>query len=129
MNKLNNLLKVVFHLINLILILFYLYPGSIFGYILYQNFEQQPQITSDFLYISSNHFYAFIILSISGFLAYYNHKKIYLLIGYLFLLSITLELFHLIIPQRGFQLIDLIGNIMGVLIVYIMFEFLKRIKF
>ena len=33
MKKLNNISKISFHLVNLTLILLYLYPGSIFGYI------------------------------------------------------------------------------------------------
>ena len=36
----------------------------------------------------------------------------------LFFLSIMLELFHLIIPNRSFQLGDLIGNILGVIVAY-----------
>ena len=42
-----NLIK-GFHFVNLILIIFYLYPGSIFGYFLYNNSSIQPQITEDF---------------------------------------------------------------------------------
>ena len=75
MSKFNSFLKIIFHLSNLILIFVYLYPGSIFGYILYKNLNQQPQITRDFLNISSNHFYAFAILSIFGILAYFKIFK------------------------------------------------------
>ena len=53
MIKLNKFLKVIFHFINLLLILFYLYPGSISGYILYNDLTKQPQVTDDFFYISS----------------------------------------------------------------------------
>ena len=58
--------KIIFYFINLILILLYLYPGSLIGQIIYGNKKIQPQITADFL-ISSNHFYVFILLSIIGF--------------------------------------------------------------
>ena len=92
MKKINSILIKSFHLTNLILIIFYLYPGSIFGYFLYNNCSIQPQITRDFL-ISSNHFYAFIFLSTIGILAYRNNKKINFLIKYLFLLSIILRIF------------------------------------
>ena len=50
-----------FHTINLTLIIFYLYPGSLIGFFLYSDSSIQPQITRDFL-ISSNHFYAFFLL-------------------------------------------------------------------
>tara|TARA_B110000967_G_C18312032_1_gene283478 strand:+ start:100 stop:477 length:378 start_codon:yes stop_codon:yes gene_type:complete len=110
-----------FYLANFILIIFYLYPGSIFGCFLYNDCNIQPQITRDFI-ISSNHFYAFTILSILGTLAYKSTKKIKFLILYLFLLSIILELFHYIIPNRGFQIRDLFGNIVGVLFVIIIYK-------
>ena len=46
---------------------------------------------------------------------YHNDKKIFI-INYLILISIILELLHLIIPNRGFQFEDLFGNIVGVLL-------------
>ena len=105
-----------FHTTNLILIIFYLYPGSLLGFFLYNDSSIQPQITRDFL-ISSNHFYAFVILSISGFIAYNKTTRINVLITYLFLLSIILEFLHVIIPNRSFELSDLFGNFLGVVLV------------
>ena len=110
-----------FYLANFILIIFYLYPGSIFGCFLYNDCNIQPQITRDFI-ISSNHFYAFTILSTLGILAYKNTKKMKFLISYLFLLSIILELFHFIIPNRRFEISDLFGNILGVIFVIIIYK-------
>ena len=121
MKKIDNILIVGFHFVNSIFIIFYLYPGSIFGYFLYNNSSIQPQLTRDF-FISSNHFYVFIILSTIGILAYHNTKKINFLIKYLFLSSIFLEFFHIIIPNRGFQWSDLFGNIFGVIIVIIIYK-------
>ncbi len=110
-----------FYLANFILIIFYLYPGSIFGCFLYNDCNIQPQITRDFI-ISSNHFYAFTILSTLGILAYKNTKKMKFLISYLFLLSIILELFHFIIPNREFEISDLFGNILSVIFVIIIYK-------
>ena len=110
-----------FYLINFILIIFYLYPGSIFGCFLYNDCNIQPQITRNFI-ISSNHFYAFTVLSILGILSHNKTKKIKFLIFYLFLLSVVLELFHLIIPNRGFEMSDLFGNIAGVVFVIIIYK-------
>ena len=124
MEKINSILVKSFHIVNLILILFYLYPGSILGYVLYNNPSIQPQITSDFL-ISSNHFYIFIFLSLIGILAYRNSKKINYLIKYLFALSILLEFFHIIIPNRSFELRDLFGNIFGVIVVITIYKIKK----
>ena len=127
----NNLSILGFHSANLILIIFYLYPGSIFGCYIYNNCNIQPQITTNFMissnyWISSNHFYVFIILSALGFFAYQNTKKIKFLIRYLFLLSIILELFHLIIPNRGFEWSDLFGNIVGLIFVIVVYKIKNR---
>jgi len=127
MKYIKKLLILGFHSINLILIIFYLYPGSIFGCYLLNNCYDQPQITKNFIFsskysISSNHMYVFIILSFFGMLAYHSSNKIKFLITYLFSLSIILELFHLIIPNRGFEWSDLFGNILGVTIVIIIYN-------
>ena len=114
-----------FHTINLILIIFYLYPGSLLGFFLYNDSSIQPQITRDFL-ISSNHFYVFIILSISGIIAYNKTTRINVLITYLFLLSIILEFFHIIIPNRDFELSDLCGNFLGVVLIIIFYKIKNR---
>ena len=107
------MLKKLFHIFNFFLILLYLYPGSIFGYFLYKDLTRQPQLTPDYFSLSSNHFYIFLILSILGILTFKNVKKLGI---YLILISIFLELFHLLIPNRSFQFSDLFGNLIGVII-------------
>ena len=125
MNKLKNFFRIVFYSSNIILIIFYLYPGSIFGCFLYNDCYIQPQITQDFI-ISSNHFYAFLLLTSLGVLSFHNTKKINLLSVYLILLSIFLELFHIIIPNRGFEMSDLFGNIVGVILVILIYKIVIR---
>ena len=125
MNKLKNFFRIGFYFSNIILIIFYLYPGSIFGCFLYNDCYIQPQITQDFI-ISSNHFYAFLLLTSLGVLSFHNTKKINLLSVYLILLSIFLELFHIIIPNRGFEMSDLFGNIVGVILVILIYKIIIR---
>ena len=121
MKYIKKLLIPAFHTANLILIIFYLYPGSIFGYLLYGDSSIQPQITRDFI-ISSNHLYVFIALSALGIIAYQDTRKIKIVTMYLFLLSIVLELAHIVIPVRGFEWVDLFGNIVGVIFVTIIYK-------
>ena len=64
MNKSFNILRLFFHLLNLITIVLYLYPGNILGWLIYDNIQYQPQLTKDYLSISSNHLYVFVLLSI-----------------------------------------------------------------
>ena len=116
MIKIFSKFKIIFYFTNFCLIFLYLFPGSLFGMIIYGNKSIQPQITPDF-FISSNHFYVFSLISIIGFLSFIKKKEINYLIAYLVFLSIILEIFHLFIPERSFQWSDLFGNLAGVLIV------------
>ena len=114
MNKLVKYLRFFFHILTLTLSIFSLYPGSIAGFIMYGDFGSQPQFGRDFFNISSNHFYTYATISFIGFFSYSNHRKLKLILIYLFFLSVILEVFHLIIPGRTFQIPDLVGNIAGV---------------
>ena len=117
--------KIIFYFLNVILIFLYLFPGSLLGIIIYDNKNIQPQLTPDF-FISSNHFYVFTLISIIGFLCFIKKKHIRLLAIYLILLSIILETFHLIIPERSFEWSDLLGNLLGVFIVIISNILIKK---
>ena len=117
--------KIIFYFLNIILIFLYLFPGSLLGIIIYDNKNIQPQLTPDF-FISSNHFYVFTLISIIGFLSFIKKKHIRLLAIYLILLSIILEIFHLIIPERSFEWSDLLGNLLGVFIVIIINILIKK---
>ena len=110
--------KFIFYISNFILIVLYLFPGSLLGCYLYDNCQLQPQITRDFL-ISSNHLYAFSLLSIIGFFTYKNSNQSNFLNIYLVLLSIILEIMHIFIPSRSFEFSDLFGNLFGVWIIII----------
>ena len=117
--------KIIFYLTNFILILLYLFPGSLIGCFLYDDCKLQPQITPNYI-ISSNHLYAFAILSLIGFLTYKKSKKTKFLAVYLIVISVFLELFHNFIPERSFEYSDLFGNLAGVIIVIIVFTLFKK---
>ena len=117
--------KLIFYLINLIIIIFYIFPGSILGLAIYNDINIQPQITPDFI-ISSNHFYLFVVLTIIGLLTFMTTKQRKFLIIYLIALSLILELFHFVIPSRSFQWSDLFGNLFGVLVVIFLNSFINK---
>ena len=120
--------KIIFYFANFCLIFLYIYPGSLLGIVFYGDKKIQPQITSDF-YISSNHFYVFVLVSIIGFMSFIKVKQIKYLISYLIFISIILEIFHLFIPGRTFQWSDLFGNMAGVLIVIFFNNLISRYGF
>jgi len=108
--------KFIFYLSNFILLVLYLFPGSLLGCFLYNDCLLQPQLTKDFL-VSTNHLYSFGLLSIIGLFTYKNSNKLNFLNLYLILLSIILEILHIFIPVRSFEFSDLFGNLLGVTIV------------
>ena len=127
--NIKNYTKYLFHISNVFLIIFYLYPGSIFGCFVYDDCGIQPQLTRDFIIISSNHVYVFSIISLLGLIAYPEKKYLKKIVIYIFFISFFLELAHLFVPERGFEIKDLAGNIVGVVISLIIFNVLNlRIK-
>ena len=117
--------KFIFCLCNLILIFLYLFPGSVLGWFLYNDTSLQPQITTDFI-ISTNHLYAFLIISTIGLFTFnISNQSIYISL-YLIFLSLALEVAHYFIPKRSFEFTDLFGNLLGVIIVLILFYFFKK---
>ena len=72
-----------------------------------------------------------MLLSIIGFFFFYKNNQIKIFIIYLILLSLILEFFILIIPERSFQWSDLFGNLFGVIVVILIkninkYEFFKN---
>ena len=118
--------KQFFYIVNIVFITLYIFPGSIFGLFLYGDLSQQPNF-SDGFFISTNHLLAFSIFSVVGYiLIKQNYTYLFL---YLIILSVVLELLHIIIPNREFELSDLFGNIIGVLLgftTYYILEYLKN---
>ena len=118
MDKAISYLRILFHILTLLLIILSLYPGNIMGFLIYGDIRYEPRFTKDFLYISSNHLYVYFLISVLGFFSYLRDRKFKLVVIYLFFLSIILEVAHLVIDERAFQIADLTGNILGVLIAY-----------
>ena len=118
MDKAVSYLRILFHILIFILIIISLYPGNILGFLLYGDIRLQPQVTKDFAYISSNDLYVYFLISVLGFFSYLRDRKFKLVVIYLFFLSIILEVTHLVISERFFQIEDLTGNVLGVLIAY-----------
>jgi len=111
-------LKFVFHTSILFLIIISLYPGSLLGYLLYGDWGQQPYLIKNPFGTAINHFIYYIYVSLLGLFLFFRAKNFQKLFYSLLFLSVILELLHFIIPNRSFQLYDLIGNILGVIVAY-----------
>ena len=117
--------KIIFYVSNFILIILYLFPGSLLGCFLYNDCKLQPQITKDFI-ISTNHLYAFVLISTIGYLTFNKSSQLIFLTFYLISLSTILEMLHYVIPDRSFEIPDLFGNLIGVIIITIIVYFFKK---
>ena len=122
-------LKSIFYISVLLLIILSLYPGSLIGYFLYGNLYQQPSLIANPFGTVINHFISYIYISLLGFLLYSRSKNFQKLFYGLIFLSIILEVLQSVIPIRAFQLGDLIGNLLGVLVAYFLVKiYLRFIK-
>ena len=108
----------IFHISILFLIIISLWPGSLLGYLFYGDWGQQPDLIQNPFGTTINHFLYYLYVSLLGFYVYLKTENFKKLVYGLFFLSIILELFQFIIPNRAFQTEDLIGNILGVIVAY-----------
>jgi VanZ family protein len=125
----NNILKsfiYLYYLSLLVLLIIYLFPGSIIGYFLYGNINKQPSLVSNPIGTSINHFFYFTYLTFLGLIYRLSKKKFINSFLFLFILSILLELLHFFIPNRAFELNDLLSNSIGVLIIFFLFKLMRK---
>ena len=115
----NELLKSIFYVSVLFLIIISLWPGSLIGYFLYRDWGQQPILIENPTGTTINHFIGYFYVSILGFFIFSKTENFKKIVYGLFFLSIILELLHSIIPNRTYQMSDLISNILGVIVAYL----------
>ena len=128
MDKVTIFLKFIFYTSILFLIILSLYPGSLLGLLLYEDLSQQPNLVENPLGTTINHFIYYIYVSILGLCLYLRGKNFQKIAFGLFSLSIILEVLQFIVPNRTFQLYDLIANFAGVLVAYFLVKIYLLIK-
>ena len=124
-----SLIKYLYYFSFTAMIILYLFPGSLIGFLLYEDFARQPDLIANPIGTSINHLLAFLYLSLLGFIKYFFFKKkLFQILMYFTCLSIILELSHFLIPNRSFQLLDLFGNLIGTLFSFFYSNILSAIK-
>ena len=124
-NTILKLLEYVYYFSLIILLILYLYPGSLVGYFLYGNLEQQPNLIPNPIGTSINHFIFFSYITILALIVRSKAINIFTDYKIILLISFILEILHFIIPNRAFEFYDLIANILGVLIIIFIKRFIK----
>ena len=127
-NIIFKLLKYSYYLSLVISFILYLFPGSLIGYFLYRNLAQQPDLISNPIGTSINHFIFFMFLSSLAFIVRAMEKKFINSFKFLFFYSILLEIFHYFIPNRAFEFYDLFANFIGVIFAYLIIQLILKIK-
>ena len=115
-----NFLKFVFHISIIFLIIISLFPGSLLGFFLYSDFSRQPDLIDNPFGTAINHFIYYFYVSMLGLCLYLKNRNFQRLAYGLFLLSIILEILQFIIPNRTFEIYDIIANFAGVLVAYLL---------
>ena len=127
-NNVLKLIKYLYYFSLIALLILYLFPGSLIGYLLYGDLGKQPDLIPNPIGTSINHAFAFFYLSILGLISHLRDKSFNQTSVFLISFSIILELSHYFIPNRSFEFLDLFANLFGALIAIFILIFYKRYK-
>ena len=128
----NNLFKTIeytYYFSLIILFIIYLFPGSLISYLLYGNLWQQANFIKNPLGTSINHLIFFSFITVLITIIRFRVKNIFTSYKVILFISCVLEILHLIVPNRAFELYDLIANIAGVAIILLLNRFIKWQKY
>ena len=129
MIKLNTFLKCIFYILLIFFLINYLFPGSLMGYFIFGDVGRHPSLSDNPIYQPIpmkfyeigdlvNHFISMLLISFFCFCIYFKDKKFERLFYIILSFALILELFHFIIPNRAFQIYDVVANLSGVLFAY-----------
>ena len=127
-NNIFKLLEYLYYFSLVILLIFYLFPGSLIGHFLYGNLSQQPDLIPNPIGTSINHLIFFIFLGFLAFIVRIKKKKFANSLQFLLIVSISLEILHYFIPNRAFEYNDLFANCIGVILTYLLIQLILKTK-
>ena len=125
MDKVISCLKFIFHLSVFFLIVISLFPGSLLGFFLYDDFGREVDLINNPFGAAINHFIYYFYVTMLGLCLYLRNHNFQKLVYGLFFLSIVLEVLQFIVPNRAFEIYDVSANFIGVLVAYILVTIYK----
>ena len=127
-NNVLKLIKYLYYFSLIALVILYLFPGSLIGYLFYGDYGKQPDLIPNPIGTSINHALAYFYLSMLGLISHMKDKSFIQTNIFLISLSIILELSHYFLPNRSFEFLDLFANLFGTLIAIFIILFYKKYK-
>ena len=124
-NTIFKLTEYVYYFSLFVLLILYLFPGSLIGYLLYGNLGQQPNLIANPIGTSINHLIFFSYITVLAIIVRVRVKNIFTNYLFVIFISCVLEILHLIVPHRAFELYDLIANFTGVVIILLINSLIK----
>ena len=124
-NTIFKLTEYVYYFSLIVLLILYLFPGSLIGYLLYGNLGQQPNLISNPIGASINHLIFFSYITALAIIVRIKVKNFFTNYLVIIFISCLLEILHLIVPNRAFELYDLVANFTGVVIILLINSFIK----
>jgi len=128
-NTIFKLTEYVYYFSILVLLILYLFPGSLIGYFLYGNSGQQPNLIANPIGTSINHLIFFSYITVLAIIVRLRIKNMFTNYLFILIISCILEISHLIVPNRAFELYDLLANFTGVVIILLINSFIKWRKY
>ena len=124
-NNVLKLIKYLYYFSLIALFILYLFPGSLIGYLLYEDLGKQPNLVDNPIGTSINHLFCFMYLTTLAVICNLKQSEIFTNFYFIIFLSVFLEVLHYIIPNRSFELYDLFANVAGVSIILLLKRLIK----
>ena len=124
-NNVLKLIKYLYYFSLIALFILYLFPGSLIGYLLYEDLGKQPNLVDNPIGTSINHLFCFMYLTTLAVICNLKQNEIFTNFYFIIFLSVFLEVLHYIIPNRSFELYDLFANVAGVSIILLLKRLIK----
>ena len=119
-NNVLKLIKYLYYFSLIALFILYLFPGSLIGYFLYGDLGKQPHIIHNPIGTSINHLFCFMYITTLAVICNLKQIRIFTNLYFIFFISIFLEISHYFIPNRAFELYDLLANMIGVILIFLL---------
>ena len=124
-NNVLKLIKYLYYFSLIALFILYLFPGSLIGYLLYEDLGKQPNLVDNPIGTSINHLFCVMYLTTLAVICNLTQNEIFTTFYFILFLSVFLEVLHYIIPHLSFDLYALFATVSVVSIILLLKRLIK----